>query len=221
VQRYFSIYWIYESAQTEHLGKPLIHAAGTFKRRGVEPGAVVYVFTGTDGRLILMGKMEVGNILDSDAETERLLGFEPWSAPEHLIASACTPLQRETLPVAVGKALRFVSRGGKVELSFDEGDWLDLQSMRGVRQLGRKAPSDWMPYFRPSPGSYRVSRGPPTCTPNQALEHRTGPCSVSVLHRSLDSRRRRTGPIGETPTGKSRHEQSPGGRAGRGVVEQP
>ncbi len=135
VKRFFSIYWVYHNARSEVLGEPLNHAAGSFVRRGIRLGDDVYVFTGTGGRLILMGKMEVGDILDSDEAVERLLGFEPWSAPDHLIASACTPIQREPLPIGVGKELRFVSPGGKVALSFDEEDWLDLQSMRGVRQL--------------------------------------------------------------------------------------
>ena len=135
VRNFFSIYWVYDTARKEALGEPLNHASGSFTRRGVRRGDVVYVFTGTGGRLILMGKMEIGDILDSDAAVERLLGFEPWSASEHLIASACTPTQREPLPIAVGKALRFVSPGGKVLLAFDGEDWLDLQSMRGVRQL--------------------------------------------------------------------------------------
>lgn len=139
VRRYFSIYWIYRTARLEVIGEPLNHAAGSFTRRGVRRGDVVYVFTGTQGRLILMGKMEVGSILDSDAAVERLLGFEPWPAPEHLIPSACTEVQRELLPPAIGKKLRFISPSGKVALQFGEEDWLDLQAMRGVRQLEPKS----------------------------------------------------------------------------------
>ena len=115
------------------------HAAGSFEYRGLGKGAVVYVFTGTAGRLILMGKMKVGDILYSDAAVKRLLGFEPWPAPEHLIACACTPVQREPLPIAVGKALRFVSPSGKDSLVFDDEDRLDLQQMRGVRRLQSKS----------------------------------------------------------------------------------
>lgn len=136
---YFSIYWVYKTARNEPLGEPLNHAAGLFKYRGVDEGAIVYVFTGNAGRLILMGKMEVGDILYSDAAVKRLLGFEPWPAPEHLIASACTPVQRELLPVAVGKSLRFVSPSGKNALVFDNEDLLDLQQMRGVRRLQPKS----------------------------------------------------------------------------------
>jgi hypothetical protein len=136
---YFSIYWVYETARREQLGEPMNHAAGSFEYRGVGKGAVVYVFTGNAGRLILMGKMEVGDILHSDAAVKRLLGFEPWPAPEHLIASACTPVQREPLPVAVGKALRFVSPSGKDRLVFDDAGKLDLQQMRGARRLQPKS----------------------------------------------------------------------------------
>jgi hypothetical protein len=34
--------------------------------------------------------MQVGKIVSKD-EARRLLGGEPYDAPEHLIASACTP----------------------------------------------------------------------------------------------------------------------------------
>lgn len=71
MKRFFSIYWVYRNARTEVLGEPLNHAAGSFVRRGIRRGDVVYVFTGTAGRLILMGKMEVGDILDSDEAVER------------------------------------------------------------------------------------------------------------------------------------------------------
>ena len=133
--RFFSIYWVHHTALLESLGEPLNHAAGTFIRRGVRRGDIAYIFTGTRGKLILMGKLEVGDILNSDAAVEALLGFEPWSAPDHLIACACTPVQREPLPIEVAKELRFISPTGKVALQFDDDDLFDLQAMRGVRQL--------------------------------------------------------------------------------------
>jgi hypothetical protein len=66
-------------------------AAGLFKYRGISQGPIEYVFTGAGGRLILMGKMEDGDIRYSHAFVKRFLGFKPLPAPERLIARPIPP----------------------------------------------------------------------------------------------------------------------------------
>lgn len=58
-------------------GRLLAHTPGdTLLKRGVEVGDFIYVVTMRQAELFLVGKMLVGQILNSDEEAEACLGFQ-------------------------------------------------------------------------------------------------------------------------------------------------
>lgn len=121
-------------------GQPLDHAAGNrFSQRGVKAGSTVFVVNITDGQLHLIGRLTVDKLVHTDAEARKLIGYEPWSASDHVIAKprSATPMRfQRTVPLPTVKALRFVTPSGKiVPLKFVSGKRLDGQTLRGVRQL--------------------------------------------------------------------------------------
>lgn len=138
--RFFTHGWQYTEARKEE-GKPLGHAAGSlFSRRGIEPGDFIYVVAVHRGNLYVLGKMQVGKIVGKD-EARRLLGEEPYDAPEHVIASVCTPAQLTEVPIALAKELLFVRGSRKEGLTFREDNVLDPQTVRVVRELDTESAS--------------------------------------------------------------------------------
>ncbi|MHB1423175.1 MAG: hypothetical protein ACYC3I_08275 [Gemmataceae bacterium] len=139
--RFFTHGWQYTEARKEPDGEPLGHAASSrFSSRGIEAGDFVYVVAVHRGELYLLGKMQVGKVVTKD-EARRLLGVEPYDAPEQAIASACTRVQLTKVPLTVVKELRFVSSSRKEGLAFREEDVLDRQTVRGVRELDAESAS--------------------------------------------------------------------------------
>lgn len=133
--RFFTQGWQYAEARKELEGEPLCHAAGSrFSSRGIESGDFVYVVAVHRGKLYVLGKMQVGKIVTKD-EARHIVGVEPYDAPEHVIASACTRTQLTEVPMTVAKELRFVSGSRKEGLAFREEDVLDPQTVRVVREL--------------------------------------------------------------------------------------
>jgi hypothetical protein len=106
-----------------------------FEQRGVRVGDSVYVVTARQGKLYLVGKLHVGEIVYSDADARARLGYDVWSGDYHLIASQCTPVQLVEVPSKVVARLRFVSTAGHHTLKFSSPGVLDRQTLRGVRQL--------------------------------------------------------------------------------------
>src|SRR5262249_53927792 len=138
--RFFTYSWQYGEARKEQ-GGPLGHAAGSrFSSRGIEPGDFVYVVAVHRGQLYLLGKMQGGEIVSKD-EARRIRGGEPYDAPEHLIASACTPGQLTEVPVTVAKGLRLIRGSRKEGLAFREEDVLDPQTVRVIRELDAESAS--------------------------------------------------------------------------------
>lgn len=74
-------------------------------------------------------------------EARHILGVEPYDAPEHVIASACTRAQLKKVPVTVAKELRFVSGSRKKGLAFREEDVLKPQTVRSIRELDAESAS--------------------------------------------------------------------------------
>lgn len=119
-------------------GEPLDHTAGKiFTQRGVGPGDKVYVVNNFKGDLVLIGRLEVENIV-SQAEAERILGVDVWDAPEHIIAKqgSATPMRFERgVPMEMVRQLLFQGAKGFESLKFESEDRLDRQTLRGVRRL--------------------------------------------------------------------------------------
>jgi len=139
--RFFTHGWQYAEARKEGEGEPLCHAAGSrFSSRGIKSGDSVYVVAVHRGKLYALGKMQVGKIVTKD-EARRILGMEPYDAPEHVIASACTQARLTEVPTTVAKELRFISGSRKESLAFREEDLLDGQAVRVVRELDAESAS--------------------------------------------------------------------------------
>jgi hypothetical protein len=139
--RFFTYSWQYAQAQKASEGRPLRHAAGSrFSKRGIEPGDFVYIVSVHQGSLYLLGKLQVGQIV-SQNEARRILGTEPYDAPEHLIASAGTWPQLIEVPLALTKELRFISGPRKEGIAFRTEDRLDPQTMRMIRELDPESAS--------------------------------------------------------------------------------
>ena len=148
--RYFTNYW--KNDNCEHYlkqgldGEPLDHTAGSrFNRSGVGSVAgerdYVYVMTVLEGRLCLIGKMEVKGPAVTQKQAAALLSYKPYDAPEHLMAKACTPMRfnwKDPVSISTTRALEFKVPGTNRtrRLKFRPGTTLlDPQTLRSVRQL--------------------------------------------------------------------------------------
>jgi hypothetical protein len=81
--------------------------------------------------------MEVGKIV-SKAEAEKLMGYEVWDAPEHLVAKqgTGTPMRFERgVPPEITKELIFEGTKGYESLKFVSEGILDRQTLRGIRRV--------------------------------------------------------------------------------------
>jgi hypothetical protein len=137
--KFFTHYWSLDQNDIEgavSTPTPLDHTVGSqFRQREVGVGDIVYVISVKRGTFYLIGKLSVGEILSSDKEAKDRLRYKPWSGPEHLIASRCTPVQLVPLPVKVVERLRFESTSGSLYPKFVSRGVLDRQTVRGVRRL--------------------------------------------------------------------------------------
>lgn len=119
-------------------GRALDHTAGNlFTQRGVIVGDRVYVVNVVKGILKLIGRLEVGKIV-SMAEAEKLMGYEVWDAPEHLVAKkgTATPMRfKREVPLNITKELLFEGTKSYEPLKFVSEGILDRQTLRGVRRL--------------------------------------------------------------------------------------
>jgi len=148
--RYFTTYWTnsnYDHYLKQGLdGEPLDHTAGSrFSRSGVGSVAgerdYVYVMTVLEGRLLLIGKMEVKGPPVTQKQAAALLSYEPYDAPEHLMAKAWTPMRfnrKKPVSIPTTRALEFKVPGTNRtrRLTYMPGTTLlDPQTLRSVRQL--------------------------------------------------------------------------------------
>lgn len=136
--KFFTYCWQHREVLLHEDGEPVCSAYGSqFSRRGVEPGDEVYIVSIHRGRLHLLGKMRVRRVLQSADEYQRLVGEEPFPAPEYIIADLCTPARRQAVPENVTRSLRFIRGRRLVALSFRDEDEsvVDRQSICSVRRL--------------------------------------------------------------------------------------
>jgi hypothetical protein len=137
-----------EGADVNRQPGDLTHTASDlFRERGVGRGDTVYVAEVADGKLELIGRMRVAEVL-SYAEARRRLPYPPWEAKDHLIAEPGTatpkvfgrPVRRR-----IAERLRFLQKTGRTRADgttvFREtallfrGAGLDAQTTRTVRRL--------------------------------------------------------------------------------------
>lgn len=134
----FTHYWtraMLRAAENDE-GEPLVHTASNlFIDRCVERGDRIYVVTVKDGGLYLLGRMVVGVMCDLEYAAAAL-GYAPWEAEDHLLASACTALRFDRrVSHDVASRLMFEGARGPVKLTYKDIGVLDEQSLRGVRRL--------------------------------------------------------------------------------------
>lgn len=103
----------------------------------VHIGDTVYCLSQFDGRVLLLGRLEVGEVVDQ-RRAERLLdSHDVWRAKYHLIANpdTVTPLYFDLfLPTAEAKKIEFIN-GSKVVPPLFVNGRLDQQTLRPVRRL--------------------------------------------------------------------------------------
>lgn len=143
--RYFTHYWQNDIIKNhkEWEGQPLDHTAGSdFRARGVKAGDLIYIVTNLKGQLHVLARMEVGKICGPE-EAAAALNEDPselWNAPEHIIAQACTPMTTSLrIPADVTKALLFIEGAQSVGPSFKYPNYLDNQTLQGVRELNAES----------------------------------------------------------------------------------
>ena len=147
--RYFTHYWNKESVEdAEYLAEEgydrLDHTASNrFRIRGVRPGAYVYVVNIRGGRMSVLGRMRVTEIINYD-NAKRRLPYEPWEKNDHLIAEDGTATLlnfKRKVPMKTAERLRFICPDNcmlpprPLKLSKANPKLLDLQTLRGVREL--------------------------------------------------------------------------------------
>ncbi len=138
--RFFTHYWLNRTWERNRNrasdGDLLDHTAGNlFQERGIRVGDIVYVVSVIKGSLYVCGKLVVGKICDFD-EAADILDLEPWPADEHIISAAATSMSFDLrVPLKLTRQLRFISGKGDKPLKFKARNYLDEQTLRGVREL--------------------------------------------------------------------------------------
>jgi len=141
--RFFTHYWLNRTWERNRkrasAGELLDHTAGNlFQERGIRADDIVYVVSVIKGALYICGKLVVEKICDVD-EAATIMGFEPedlWEADEHIISAAATPMNFNLkVPLKLTRQLRFISGKSIKPLKFKAPNYLDEQTLRGVREL--------------------------------------------------------------------------------------
>lgn len=137
---FFTHYWLNRTWERNRKrasdGELLDHTAGNlFQERGIRAGDIVYVVSVIKGSLYVCGKLMVEKICGTD-EAAAILGYEPWPAEEHIIAAAATPMNFNLrVPLKLTRQLIFISGKDNKPLKFKAPNYLDEQTLRGVREL--------------------------------------------------------------------------------------
>lgn len=125
-------------------GAPLCETSSAkFTQLRVREGDQIYAVFVRDGKLFLIGKMEVGRPASSWKEVVDLVGpnvYRGVPGAKYLIAKRATRMsfKRRGIRVQVVKSLRFVSNRNP-RLKFVDDEKLDRQTLRNVRELTAEA----------------------------------------------------------------------------------
>lgn len=116
----------------------LDHTAGSqFRRRGLRKGDFLYVVTNERGRLRLIGRMRIFDVLDQRDAAAFLGQSDLWEAPDHCVAKreSAKPIHRRLIvPNRILRQIRFETKNGERAPVF-RGARLDPQTLRAVREL--------------------------------------------------------------------------------------
>jgi hypothetical protein len=148
MRRYFMQSWKshlcdeYERQGDE--GWPLCETSSAkFSQLGVKKGDQIYAVFVRDGKLFLVGKMEVERPASSWKEVVDLLGqenvYRGVRGAQYLIAKRATQMCfSQQLPLSAVKKLRFASRENP-RPKFVDSERLDRQTLRNVRELTQES----------------------------------------------------------------------------------
>jgi predicted HNH restriction endonuclease len=145
--RFFTHYWLNRTWERNRRNASndelLDHTAGNlFQERGIRSGDIVYVVSVVKGSLYVCGKLLVEKICDTD-EAPAILNYEPWPAEEHIIAAAATPVNFNLkVPLKLTRQLTFISGKQSKPLKFKAPNYLDEQTLRGVRELAPESAAE-------------------------------------------------------------------------------
>jgi hypothetical protein len=141
MSRYFTHYWkndTWDEYREAREGTPLVRTASNkFRSKGVEPSDFIYVVTVQQGKLFLLGRLEVAGILTREQAQERF-GQDVWNAEDHAVGTHVTgtPMRFDGIVSDdIVQRLGFVTADGITKLTYRAPGHLDQQTLRGVREL--------------------------------------------------------------------------------------
>lgn len=119
------------------------HTAGNqFFDRGVQPEDTVFVISFSNGRLRVLGRLVVGEIVDRPTARQRL-PYEPWDGRDQVLAqkgTATTLTFDRWLSDRDIELLEFVTADGNIDGFKRKRDGsIEPQSFRGVREITTKS----------------------------------------------------------------------------------
>src|SRR5215471_5970457 len=143
--RYFSHYWLEETCRWEkehYAGQPFKHTASNLlRKRGVKPGDFIYGWSFNDGKLYIIGRMQVGRFVTQREADALYKSAEDWAweATDHVFAKpgTATPMTfNKVVPPNLVRKLSFLDPTGEVKSpKFIANGKADPQTFRAVREL--------------------------------------------------------------------------------------
>ena len=103
----------------------------------VQPDDLVYCISNVKGRVLLLGRLEVDEVVDQRTAERKLGSTNLWRAKYHLLARDGTvmPMRFDLLlPAAEARMIEFISGGKIVHPLFTNGR-ADQQTFRSVRKI--------------------------------------------------------------------------------------
>jgi len=115
-------------------------ASNGFRQRGVRTGDRMYVISIAGGRLRIVGRLDVEDVV-SQQRADELFGRPMWEGAEHVVARPGSGTPRRTdayLPDARVADVEFVADGVTVALKINRLGNPDVLSLQGVREITPK-----------------------------------------------------------------------------------
>ncbi len=113
-------------------------ASGVFRQRGVQPGDRMYVISVAGGRLRVVGRLDVEDVV-TQQRADELFGRPMWEGAEHVVARPGSGTARRTDAYLATKRLaevEFVGADGEVvAVKINRSGQPDVLGLQGVREI--------------------------------------------------------------------------------------
>jgi hypothetical protein len=121
------------------------HTTGSvFRQRGVGPGDRMYIISVAGGRLRVVGRLDVENLV-TQSKADELFGRHMWEGTEHVVARPGSGTLRRTDAYVASDRLadiEFVGSDGEVVApKLNRSGHPDVLSLQGVREVTSKTAS--------------------------------------------------------------------------------